>query len=529
MFLKNKVNFLVLSTLLLNCSSTFSMDDSFEDLFDVSLPDEQEIESLRQTRDANCVNPQIILDQIININGPTLIQNSNIYLRTNGINVRSLLDLPILQPIFPDRCSEFCNGFHVQAFYNKIKKAFFTKNSPFLNSYIDLSQQDLVEELANAGFLNSSDFGRVLDLFQNIKLEQRRAGLMFSYQRTFPDDAYLRIFTPFYWAEANFFLNQNEIDAIKGDPFFTEFSTGQDDNAVRDFLKDFVSCDRVGFGDTRVEFAGKVIDSERTSAWLGFQATIPTAFPFVKGVLAGKCSTECKNPCFSLQQIGELVLCPEPNLPKAKNIVQNFLLGVLKRLTANVGNLQLGNGGHVGFGPQIDVWIEATDCLDLYTRFVYEFLMPAEEDRFFLLKKNPACFNRNYNDENLASENLAFLSQQIVNTLYPSIIGVHVRPGGILKFRQAAMVNSDYWRCTLGFDYWHQGKEHIKRFKGSECFEFDKAFKSSAYQGKIYGQYIYKVNGCSWHGYLGIGSDVTIFNRGIGKDFTIDIYLGLDF
>lgn len=531
MFLKNKIKISILAlTVLTYCSHTISMEDeSAESIFDSPLPDADIVENERQLRDINCIDPQVILDQLIDNNIPTLIENSQLYLRTNGVNVRPLLDYPILQPMWPDRGTGFDNGIGMQPFYNYMRKVYLTKNSPYLKCYIDLSQTDIVSELSQNDFLTNTDFGGILDLFQNIKLEERRAGFMLSYQKTFPDEAFIRIFAPILYVESNFYLTPEEQDAIDQNPFFQQFG-GQDRNSVQNFLIQYVSCDRVGLGDTRLEFGYKIIDNDPTTVWLGFQSTIPTAFAVMKGVFAGACGKNCKCvPQFSLQELGELVLCPQPNLPEAKYQVQNFLLGVLGRLTCNVGNIQLGNSGHLGIGPQFDMLIEATESIDLYTRFVYEFMLPAEENRFFLIKKNPSAFDRDYTIEANASANLDFLSRQIVNTLYPAVLGVKVTPGAITKFREAVMVNSDYWRLILGFDYWAQAKEHIKKFKNSSCYEFEKAIKPSCYQGKAFGQYIYKLRGCRADGYLGIGTDVTFFNRGIGKDYTIELYVGMEF
>ena len=67
-------------------------------------------------------------------------------------------------------------------FYNFSPRVLFTKNSAFIRDYLDLTNQNIVNEIANTEFI-TADIPGILGLFGTIKLQQHRAGLMFGFAR----------------------------------------------------------------------------------------------------------------------------------------------------------------------------------------------------------------------------------------------------------------------------------------------------------------------------------------------------------
>ena len=118
-------------------------------------------------------------------------------------------------------------------------------------------------------------------------------------------------------------------------------------------------------------------------------------------------------------------------------------------------------------------------------------------------------------------------SDQIINTLFPKFCNVNVTPGVLLKFNQKVEYHSYKWDFIVEFDFWRQAKEKIDL--QDNLLDCSKGIRPAAYQGKIVGQWIYNFSGRAGGGKFGITSDVTVFNKGIGKDFTIGLYAGMDF
>src|SRR5690606_31791093 len=114
-------------------------------------------------------------------------------------------------------------------------------------------------------------------------------------------------------------------------------------------------------------------------------------------------------PTFNFETLFDLA---EPDITEEKkaeafNMIRNFALGALDRLSANLLDAQLGNGGHLGVG----LFIRTATTLDQtpfalffkgdWTKKVafngrgsFEYLIPAGEPRFFIAKINPKDFSK---------------------------------------------------------------------------------------------------------------------------------------
>ncbi len=122
------------------------------------------------------VSPSFILDQLVNtLNLPSILAQG-LYIRTNPTNVRNVLDEPSLHPYY---YQTDCRGVAVQGFFNQMRHAYFTSHSSCINSYINITNPDLLEEL-DIDLFKDIDAPAVLPLFAASALEQRRLGFMAS-------------------------------------------------------------------------------------------------------------------------------------------------------------------------------------------------------------------------------------------------------------------------------------------------------------------------------------------------------------
>ncbi len=308
---------ILLCTFLIGCDSLFADFDNTLDLleeefldFDAPISEINDLPFVYR----NCSADDILtfLTPPVGVNAPLILQ-SNIYKKTNPINVRSLLDLPSLWPYY-----SLCNkrDFYIDFFYNGTHNVYFTKCSPYIKSYLDLSQQDAIEQLSQAPFLEGVEFGGVLDLFQNIRLFEHRIGFMVGFFRDY-DSWCFNIYAPIYYLVHHFYLSQSDRDALENADFLKEFGPA-DPTTVEQFALDFLVNDRIGLGDTRIDLFYKIAEHYDNESYIGAQFTIPTAFNFKNGIYGGTFNPCAGVPCFSIEQLANYAIpqCGDTNVPK---------------------------------------------------------------------------------------------------------------------------------------------------------------------------------------------------------------------
>ncbi|MBA3954624.1 hypothetical protein H0X48_04885 [Candidatus Dependentiae bacterium] len=503
---------------------------------------------------AECISDIAILSLIAPRNDPTILPIINvpallkedIYLRTNPFVTRSLLDLPSLQPLLFESCDW---SFSAQAFYNQTSRAYFSCCSPFIQSYIDLTNQNIINEIETA--LSNElvqeqvpsqlqgNIPLVLGLFSTVKLQQRRAGLMLGLRKEF-GKFNLSASVPFYYLENNFFLTDEEQERIGNNPFFRNEQSApvnSDEDRVEQYFMQHLLADRVGFGDTRVRALANIYEKPNTAVWLGLELTLPTATHFNRGVIGGTFNSTPEQPKFNIKRLFSLTpLCPRESAAQERasavlsSTVQEFFIQALDRLSTILLNTPLGNSHHRGFGPRLDVKHYFNNYVSAHTMLAFEYFNKRREARFYKVRKDAADFNRDYEDEALASSNIEFLNAQIINTFFPRSYVTTIRPGSLTKFRQNIRYDSKHWQGTLGFDYWRLGKE--KRGHIASTLVKPKSARPAASQGKVFGSFGYFGSAfcqrIAWNFLL--TGEVTAFNKkGIGTDFTVGASIGVDF
>lgn len=480
-----------------------------------------------------------ILAGVFNKGDILRLLQQDLYLKSNPINIRSLLDLPSLQPYYVNYCGL---DLSTQLFYNQTTRGIFTGNSPFIKSYINLENSALADELdlilediKEFGFLNIDiDIPQSLSLFKNMRLQERRLGLMFGAVRQTPSYIF-KIRIPLFYHEHNFFLNKTEEDAIKNAPFFTfDGANASSNSEFEEFAKANLVNDRFGIGDTRLVILGQLPSTNCFVAHLGVEATIPTARNFING-LYGSELDPCKPvPNLKLDELINLFQCNHTNT--ANFIVQEFGKDAIRRLSTMLINVPLGNGGHFGFGPYGQFRNFIGDYIYIHTQLEWEFFSTRKRPRFFIVEKNPADFNRNLFDESKAKENLAFINEQLVNTFFPRMLCVDVKPGFLIKAKQAYIFDNGCWNMGVGADFWYQNQESLS-FGSCPNFNLsdqsiNAAIKPLAYQIKIFSHigYFNIINkwGLDWN--VIFTNDFTLKSEGISnEDFTMALTVAVNF
>ncbi len=481
-----------------------------------------------------CVSPELLLSLLSEFNILNVLQQ-NLYLRTNPVISRNLLDLPSLQPYY------FYNDnltFTIQPFYNQTRLMHLNESCPFISSYIALQDtaltdllQEIVDEL-NESFFDTpiiNNIPEVLGLFKNIKLEERRGGFMFGIAKQW-NYIHFSILAPIYYSERNFFLTNAEIDNIQNAPFFRQDGTTpeKDETEAQAYFKRHLLSDRFGIGDTRVNLEAHVFHGWSSDAWFGLQSTIPTGGTFKKGMIGGCFDKLACTPNFNLL---ELAQCFNQS-DKFDEYLQDgtqFIEGALDRLTTILADAPLGNGGFFGIGPRLDFTHYINYNWSLYTYLAYQHYFENSQVRFFLARKNPAEFDRDLTAEGQEEANIAFLNQQIVNTFYPQRTIARVHPGDTFQIRETLILDTDCWHAALGVDYWRLSAERVRVCADACELEINKGLLPHAHQLKLYSSIGYfGVHNNTWYHVLGT-VDGTVSNSGIGKDFTVGLRVGFEF
>ena len=511
------------------------LDDSF---FELQAP---------STVQDDCFPTQSILDLLTPPTSPTdndpmvdviKLLKENLYRKTTGpVTRRSLLDMPALTPDF------FYNNYWTvtaDIFFNYSPKVFLTQNSAFLRSYLDLGNEKILNEL-NSSDLIDVDVPELVGLFSSIKLQQYRAGLMCGFARHW-DTFTVTGRIPLYYLLENFFMTDEEICRIKSHPLLKQdsapVSAHTETEELKFGLKHLVS-DKFGVGDARLTGLLHLVHEDNKNIWLGLQLTLPTAQAIEKGLIAGKFNAKATVPPLNLQHYFNTFFCND-NQMLANDTIQreltDFAIDTLDRLSTILINAPLGNGKHFGLGPEVDLRYWVNEYFSTHSYASLQVYTPHREDRFYLIEKRASDFDRDWRDPVLAGENLPILNRLILETLFPVRMRTTVRPGVRYQFNHALLYKSDHWDASLGFDYWYQGQEDqsvASEIPHHLSLDTKKACRPAAHQGKVFASAGYYASidrsRCDTDWYATIHTGLSVFNEGIGRNYTISIRCGFEF
>ena len=510
-------------------STTFLQADEFDDdfLFDSNPDDFRQCDATPLEVVEFLTTPPVNLQDFL---------ENNFYLRTNPVTVRPLFDLPTLHPLRLDLCVSN-NRFAITPFFQQMRKAFLSPCSPFLNSYLAITNPDFLGELDRIAeeFQITLPVTSIFPLLANIKLEERRMGGMFTWQHR--HDCYeWRIQVPLYFIEHNFFLTEQEQESIENSPLIQQlrergFFCGDED--MEAFFRQHLVNDILGFGDIYAQFLFDIIANDCFDAQLGIELILPSAIELKRGLI-GRGFCNCPpQPNFSWLEI--FCLLNDGQAEEAQAIGLDFATGALDRLTEVAGHTRLGEE-HFALGFLAETFSMVGDNVGWHNELRVRYIFPGNENRFFRNIRTPAEFDRDWTNPTDATENLNFLDLQTVLFLYPPAVKVRVQPGSIVEFSSALEYACDCWHLHAGYDIWHQSREVIC---GLACpngslipLDLQAGRKSAALQQKVFGRAMFDFTACHFDWHIGIFGDATIgtlgefqSTKGIGEDWTV----GIDF
>ncbi len=453
---------------------------------------------------------------------------------------RSVIDEPMFQQ-FTDRAQKKTKLQFLPFFEQTFKEYFYgTKES--INSYIDMIQQplndqvsDLITEIDIDDFLpRGFTVTNFLDLFSTIFLEQRQTGLMFEYEKNTRHWS-LSFRIPFYYLEHNLNMPEKDRERVQNDPFFS--SSGNDE---MEFARAHLISDRLGFGDTRINFEHVFVNKRMQVFSAGVRFTIPTAFSVKKGLYGTHFNVFQKDPKFDLYTdllLPGLSTPPDQNIPLVQSNVNDFGYAVLDRLSTILLEAPTGNRGHFGIGIFSHNKMIFSPKWSLTGLTSAEILLPAHEQRFYILQAPNSAFNAfDWNDVSPATgklqEKLAFLNAQFIQKFFPQRFTTLVFPGLIIQSTSALTYAGEIATITGGSDLWWKTKESLSHIEAPEATKPLMNLKTAkgrfAFQSKLWCS-LEKSSVRHPSFRCGLRAQVSVNSFGVGDDWGFSFLLQKDF
>lgn len=499
--------------------------------------------------------PDHIIDLLNQINAIPLLEE-DFFLRTNGINKQSLLDMPILGNMM--LTTDHCNMLGIDLFYNEVPRAFLTRDSSSICCYLAITQPNFLEKIQDIYECTQSladlsfkvDITKALQAMGNMHVQQRSIGLMFFGVRQW--GPYIgRFKLPFYYIERNFNLDDADLDTLEE---ALNISIDRDPSVFEldPFVRDHFISDKVGFGDTRLTLEQLIFYSEHFDYWLyaGGLVTIPTACTFGAGMVGRDFCNETKLPAIDFDKLLDLatdycVSDPEQQaiaLAQAQATLTSLFLNMFDRFSETLLDTPLGNGGHFGMG----VFLRTFSPLSLFikerwatsirmTSFLSaEYLAPHNEYRSYISVNDRKRFKQHdFLNLDKAAENLAFIEQEIINRFFLVARKVRVQPGIIGRWNSKFLYQGNRWGFILGSDTWVQSRGSLHYIcppnNGrpsndivTNKLDYAKNHPFMAYRSSVFTGVSYTFacpHESEWR--LSLEGDYAMSQVGIGHDFTV--------
>ena len=525
------ISLLSISVLFFNPCKTESYDFPDFDLFNEDLIPDISISDMNNL----CRIDKDGIVSLLRDLGAIGILEEPLYLRTNKINVRSLLDYPF--NLFKEGNRRHNIGFEL--FYNFMHRCFFSNNSSNISAYLALQDPNFIAQLeALFDAIKENDLSAVdpsfiipiLSMFADFTVQQRRLGFMFHGEREYRAWR-TQFYFPLYYLERNHFVDDEQRQAIEKalEPFVPP-ATDAEINAFQE--AHFIS-DKLGFGDLRLMIDHPLVQQHFWKMRVGLLATIPTACALIKGLKGSTFRLVTRRPTLDLLDIFDTLRI---GASLSDTQAFDFVLGALDELAALLLEQPLGNGGHIGLGFYIKNKTPLSAFLTkewahrvVFKSFIsLEYQFPNTHLRGFVTQDDSAEFaahDFDSSDEQDVNDNFNFLSRKIVERLYPFAVPTKIQPGVIFRSDSQIFVDLLGGVFTLGSDTWVQGKEKLSHVitpqSASTPLSVRKAQGPFAYQWKIYASAAWKKEHRNKVVKVGLYGDTTWANSGIGKDFTI--------
>ena len=471
------------------------------------------------------------------IDGNTAAQNAilnlPIYLHTSPIRNRPILEYPFTLPYGFDMRDN--NSISVQFFLNAWSHKNFTKTTQNLGSYFLLGNPEratILQELDdNFGQDTLTGLTKSLVLFDPAIVQENRIGAVFA-SHVAHNNFFVSAQLPVLYTERNLYLTPSQKAAISISSLGGMLTTdGVDQN---EFIYEHIVMDQFGLGDLKVKAMYEMHASNNFDLDLGGFIIFPTAVALKQGMIGTWFDQNNDRAYLDLATIDLFNITAEN-----QDDIANFFLAAIDKLSSNILNCPLGNNGHVVLAPSINFdWYFAQNW-QFSNDFSLQVPLGANEQRFYQKIQSQAEFLNAYNaayqigaDDPISFVN--YVNTQLQDLFFPYVFPTMVFPGIVFNSTNQFAYKFNACDFFLGSNFWYQGAEHLKPFintQNSQNFGYDYtgAAAASAAQEKLFGRVDFNINSTDLCWCFSLYGDITIWNSGIGNDYTVGLFIDCKF
>lgn len=501
-----------LAAVFLCVAATASVHAADDDDFVIDLPDNMEFGALAPMELR--VTPNLVAEALEKIKDP-------LWQHTRAPAARDILySLP-----YKITAVEY-GGFAVKAFFNMTNRMQVTAK----NLFADAASLSAASSLLPTDLISAQDFAQLVPLFQKITLQERKAGLLLQAGASQGPFTF-QVHTSLQLGERNFWLSKRDVEAINA-AMKDNFSSGMSTNELMKI--------RTGPGDTRIKLGFNTLNMTNFQNDIGVELILPTS----------------QLRAHADEGPGLVTLDFDPADPAAAASAKENALRTLRGIRDYLLNPRLGNRGHFGVGCYIEQKFGLFhDTVQLWVRASYDIIFAGDEVRMYMFNKTitPAGLHglgEDYRLADLAHDPLipatvaafAVAKSALVdgNTKYvrqyvlPSSFKSNIQPGGIANIVMAANFDiNKHWRGALGYDFYLQRQEEVKRIYSPEVDISELNVKGAefarAMQHKCFSEILYHNKTKRNDFGVGLGGDFTVAASGIGADWTTYIKCSVAF
>lgn len=516
-----------------NYELQFDDDDDFAidtDLNNISLENSGNLILTRNFRSPESNAAQIAAFFAL-IDDPNALLNTPIYQQTSPVRNRPILEYPFTLTYGFDIRDQ--NSLSFMFFFNNCSLKNFTKDSTILSSYFDLANAARVATLTRADELIGRDvlanLSKSLALFDPATIQENRMGGVIE-SHVVHDNVSLAIQLPILYTERNLYLTPSQKAAVSASSLGGILATdGVDQN---DFIYQHIVMDQFGLGDLKFKAMYAMHSSKNFDIDLGGFVILPTATALKQGIIGTWFDQNNERAYLDLTTI-------DPSNVTAQNYddVANFFLASIDKLSSNILNCPLGNNGHVVIAPSVNFdWYFAQNW-QFSNDFSVQIPLPAQEQRFYQSVQSEANFLSTYNELLGGLDPIQFVyfvNTELQNLFFPYVFPTMVYPGTVFNSTNQVVYKYHAWDFYIGSNFWYQGAESLTAFPNIQndqvySYDYTGASAASAAQEKLFAKINCNLDSTNYSWSLSAYGDITVWNSGIGNDYTLGLCVDCKF
>jgi len=468
-----------------------------------------------------------VLDLLFEQAHANKILKNDLYRYTFPLATRNIITYPSLLSFTPRRSNV---GFNI--FYQQTTNMFPWCNN--IEGYVALFEPTFMREIdLEIARENNVDIPKMLKLFKNARVEQRRVGFLFDLWKKF-DWFNIGLEFPFYAVEKNYNLPIEDIQEIESSDVFESSENEKTEKAA---IYRYVLETRIGLGSTRLTLGFDLANKDRFRMVVGTKLTFPTSATLKSGFIGSDFKRIVQRCYLDLETfIEDITSSSQSDKDQALNNAKAFGVQSVNQMSALLLATKLGEDKRFQIGFYVEPTIRVDEQLTLFASFRANWMEPKTVSRFILEHVNCSDFDDANFDTNLfptsqkeqmSHDAIVFLNNRARNWLFPCCYNVKLKNQRELQLTTAALFRfTDNWNLVIGYDYWHKQQEcaRIVKLGGKpanlNCIKLDRALLPNLSQQKIFTKVEYTKFKESHNFVFTFGGDLPLLSKNIGDDYT---------